>query len=261
MSAAAGQRRAWVERAMGTRISLHLRGADLQTPQVEDAVARVYGDFREIEALLSPFRASSQISALNRGEVALPECDPIVREVADLCDLAKERTDGYFDANVPFPEASGVRGDGPWFNPTGLVKGWAVERAAQRLRALSGCDFCLNAGGDILVGGAAWKIGIENPTDLSHLIARVRISDGAIATSGTTYRGVHILVPQTGAPAEDLLTATVVGPSLVWADIYATAAVARGRGALRWLTGLEDYAGLVVKPGGDALVTPGWPVE
>lgn len=173
----------------------------------------------------------------------------------DLCGQAKDRTDGFFDAHRPGPD--GVLR----FDPAGLVKGWAVERAAVKLRALAGRDFCLNAGGDIILGGQdPWTVGIENPAVPQTLIATLTVTTGAVATSGRAHRGAHILVPQTGVPAAALLAATVTGPSLTWADVYATAAVAMGRNALRWLAGLPGHAGLIVKPGGVALVTPSWPV-
>ncbi|MBT8226468.1 MAG: FAD:protein FMN transferase [Dactylosporangium sp.] len=244
---------------MNMPISIHLRGAGLASPEVERAVAEVFADLRRVEGLFSTFRPDSQVSAINRGQARPGDCHPLVAEVIELCGQARERTDGYFDAYLPRP------GGSRWFNPAGLVKGWAAERAAGWLRALPRRGFCLNAGGDIVVGGSGpregepWTIGIEDPLDTGHLVATVSVPGGAVATSGGTHRGGHIVVPSTGVPAGELLTATVTGPSLMWADVFATAAVARGAGALRWLTRLPGYAGMVVRPGGAALVTPGWP--
>ena len=248
-------RRAWVEQIMGMPISVHLRGPELATAEVTSAVAGVFADLREVEALFSTFRADSQVSAINRGELSPGDYHPLVTEVVELCAEARDRTDGCFDADLPAP------GGGRWFNPAGLVKGWAVERASARLRALPGRDFCLNAGGDIILGGAEpWRVGIEDPTGPDRLIAKIAVTTGAVATSGSAHRGAHILVPATGAPAVGVLAATVTGPSLTWADVYATAAVARGGQALGWLGGLPGYAGLVVRPGGVALVTVDWPL-
>jgi thiamine biosynthesis lipoprotein len=75
-------------------------------------------------------------------------------------------------------------------------------------------------------------------------VAEVR--SGAVATSGTAARGAHIRDPFTGTPATTLLAVTVTGPSLLWADVYATAAFARGPGAAGWLAGLADHSALVV---------------
>ncbi|HEY0399259.1 MAG TPA: FAD:protein FMN transferase, partial [Acidimicrobiia bacterium] len=55
-----------------------------------------------------------------------------------------------------------------------------------------------------------------------------------------------------------LLAATVTGPSLMWADVYATAAVIRGTDALEWLDGLAGYEGLVVTPDGQTFATAGF---
>lgn len=249
-------RRAWVEQIMGMPISLHLRGPDLDAPEVVRAVAEVFADLRETDRLFSPYRPDSLVGAVNRGELLPAGYPPPLAEVVELCERARERTGGYFDAELP-DGSGGIR-----FNPTGLVKGWAAERAATRLRDLAGRDFCLNAGGDVVVGGTApWRIGVEDPRQPQRVVATVTVTGGAVATSGSAHRGAHILVPQTGAPARDLIAATVTGPSLTWADIYATAAVARGRTALRWLGRLPDgYAGLVVKPDGTTLVTGSWPV-
>jgi thiamine biosynthesis lipoprotein len=191
-----------------------------------------------VDAVFSPWRADSQISRLGRGELALADCDPDVRDVAELCEQARERTEGWFDTDLP--AADGSRR----FTPTGLVKGWAVERAAEQLTALDDADFLLNAGGDVIVGCRRtdtpdWQVGIENPADRSALVATVPLRAGGIATSGTAARGAHIVLPRTGRPAGGLLSVTVVGPSLMWADVYATAAFARGPGCAEWLATLS----------------------
>lgn len=240
---------------MNMPISVHLRGPGLDEPEVEQAVAGVFADLHLVEALFSTFRPESQVSAINRGQLHPDEYHPLVSEVVARCEEAREQTDGYFSAYRARPDGT------QWFDPAGLVKGWAVERGSARLRDLGGRDFCLNAGGDIVVGGAEpWRVGIEDPTAPSSLVATVSVTEGAVATSGSAHRGAHIVVPRTGLPASDLLAATVIGPSLTWADVYATAAVVRGRDGLRWLTSLPGYVGLIVKPDGTALVTPGWPV-
>src|SRR4051812_42709774 len=85
------------------------------------------------------------------------------------------------------------------FDPSGVVKGWAVERAAVHLETLPGTDFCLSAGGDLLcrtlnADAPPWRrIGIEDPRDPKRIIAVVPVRTGAVATSGTAYRGEHIV--------------------------------------------------------------------
>jgi thiamine biosynthesis lipoprotein len=45
-----------------------------------------------------------------------------------------------------------------------------------------------------------------------------------VATSGAAARGAHVVDPRTGLGIERAGSATVVGPDLLWADVWATAA-------------------------------------
>jgi thiamine biosynthesis lipoprotein len=148
------------------------------------------------------------------------------------------------------------------FDPSGLIRGWAAERASAHLWAVNGLDFCLNAGGDIVLGGTAdtgeWRIGLEDPDRPERLLTVVAAPGGAVATSSTTGTGAEIVDPYTGVPARGVVAATVTGPSLTWADVYATAAVARGRGAITWLDGVAGYQALVVDSGRGLVSTRGW---
>lgn len=241
-------RRAWVEQIMGMPISLHLRGETARDAGLEPTVEALYDELRDVDALFSTYRDDSQISRLNRGELDLAQADPTVRLVVALCEEARERTDGCFDAQLPSPHG------GTWFDPSGLVKGWAVERASGRLAGLAGLDFCLNAGGDVVMGcgrpqAEPWRVGIEDPDRPQELIAVVRVLAGGVATSGSAHRGLHIVDPRTGTAAGQVRAVTVTGPSLMWADVYATAAVVRGADALAWLRDLAGYEGIVVQDG------------
>jgi len=233
---------------MGMPISVHVRGPGVRGPDVEAAVMRVFAALRDADAVFSTYRPDSDISRLARGEVRLEDCHPDVAEVADLCEQARERTDGWFDSTLS-------DGGQARFDPTGLVKGWAVQRAAGALDGLDGHDFCLNAGGDVLTACSrsdtpSWRIGIEDPAERSRLLDVVTLRDGAVATSGVAARGAHIYDPHTGLPAQGLSSVTVTGPSLLWADVYATAGFSRGPGAREWLSGLIGYAALVVAADG-----------
>ena len=250
-------RRSWVEQIMGMPISVHLRSSEpgaALSPAVELAVAEVFDDLRWVDETFSTYRPSSEVMRLNRGELTADESHPAVQEVIALCEEARRRTDGAFDAHLPGPE--GTR----WFDPSGLVKGWAVERAALHLATLVDVDHCVNAGGDVTIGSTSatpgpWRIGVEDPLDLTRMIAVFELTEGAVATSGRTHRGLHIIDPATGAPAGRLLTATVLGASLMWADVYATAAVVKGDAAIGWLESLADHEGVVVADDGTCHVT------
>lgn len=131
------------------------------------------------------------------------------------------------------------------------MKGWAVERAARALKELPETDFCLSAGGDMVCRtmiaiAPAWRIGIEDPLTPGRVLAVVPVRNGAIATSGLTHRGAHIVDARSGQTPTELASVTVIGPDLVWADIDATAAFALGAEAATWLRRRKSRRGLVV---------------
>lgn len=241
--AADPNRRAWVEQIMGMPISVHVRGADARGPAAAQAAGRLFGDLRSADRIFSTYRADSEISRLARGEIDLASCDPSVREVHRLCEVARLRTDGYVDAWA-------VPGRPGLFDPTVLVKSWAVARAARHFEQIPALALAVGAGGDILVRPGdqpdPWRIGIQDPHDRGRTIATVPVHDGGIATSGLAARGAHIFDPHTGEAAIEVLSATVIGPSLLWADVWATAAVARGASAVEWVDTLTGTSGLLV---------------
>jgi thiamine biosynthesis lipoprotein len=238
------EERAWVEQIMGMPISIHVRGPERPGEVADVAVRAVFDELRWVDATFSPYREESELRRLQRGRLTLEQCDPTMTQVQQLCLTARERTDVYFDAWACSDLGLGV------FDPTGLVKTWAVARAARHLRGAGLDDFAVNAGGDILFATAddapAWQVGIEDPADTSRMLATVPIRDGAIATSGRAARGAHIVNPKTGSRDSALAAATVVGPSLLWADVFATAAIARGDSAREWVDGLAGTSGLLV---------------
>jgi thiamine biosynthesis lipoprotein len=257
-------KRAWVEQIMGMPISIQLRGPGLRGDgaiavhdRAAGAVAATFDQLRQVDAVFSTWIPDSQVSRLARGELALAACDPQVRDVVRLCAEAREVTEGWFDAGrLPGEPDGGSDRGGRAFDPTGLVKGWAVQRACSVLAGtLPEHDVLINAGGDIAVScGRAdtppWRLGIENPADRAETLARVELRSGGLATSGTAARGHHIISPATGLPATGLASVSVIGPSLMWADVYATAAFARGPGCVDWLRTLPGCTWLVVGPDG-----------
>ena len=107
-------------------------------------------------------------------------------------------------------------------------------------------NHCINAGGDVRVrgrpaAGRHWHVGITHPLRPGAFTAAVALTDGAVATSGTAERGLHVFNPLTGQPAAELASVTIVGPSLTPADAYATAALAMGVAAPAWLGSLDGY--------------------
>ena len=142
-------RRVFVEQIMGLPISIHVRGTGAARPEVDVAAAAAFADLRSLDATFSTYRRDSEISRLDRGELALADASPLVHEVIGLCEQARRRTGGAFDARLPAP------GGRHRYDPSGLVKGWAAERAFARFRALPGVDVYLNAGGDVVASCCA----------------------------------------------------------------------------------------------------------
>ena len=166
---AALPRRAWVEEVMGIPMSIHLRGAGVDGAEAADAVAAAFASLREMDRIFSTWRDDSEIMRLRRGELTIEACDPLVAEALDIGSEAARVTGGAFTMLLP-----GDAGD-LVLDPTGLVKGWAVERAAALLADLPGVSACVNGAGDLAVvahedlpdegpDAITWRIGIEDPT-------------------------------------------------------------------------------------------------
>ena len=217
-------RRAWVEQVMGMPISVHVRAVEPTRPDLEAGVARVFAHLRKVDAVLSTWRADSDLLRLQHGE--LDEVHAWVADVTELCLEAEERTDGLFRA---WRRRDGGR---LTYDPTGLVKGWAVAGAAAHLDVVPEISYSIGAGGDIVVGAGrgpsaaapTWRIGIEDPRRPGAVARVVTVRRGAVATSGSAARGAHVVDPRTGWGITRSGSATVVGPELLWADVWATAA-------------------------------------
>lgn len=240
-------RRAWVEQIMGMPVSIHLRGEEVDSPEAAAAVAATYAVLRGMDAIFSTHREDSDIMRLRRGEVSLKECSPFVGEAIAIGEVAQRRTGGAFTTQLPTADA------GLAFDPTGLVKGWAVDLAARELANLPRTSFCINAGGDLLIGAhrdlplggpgsVTWRVGIEDPRDRSLIGGTVSLTHGAVATSGTAARGAHLYDPFAGRQVGRPGSVTVIGPTLLWADIWATALFVGGERAREaFALGALDY--------------------
>jgi thiamine biosynthesis lipoprotein len=243
-----------VEHIMGLPISLRIDGGDADggdsSGGASVAADRVFAWLREVDARFSPFIADSEVSRLGRGELEPHELSADLVEVLDLCEEYRVASGGAFQVRLP----------GRGLDPCAMVKGWAVQRAAELLLAEGVTTFCLNAGGDVVSAGRPWRVGVRHPEQADRLCAVLEITDGAVATSGRYERGDHILDGRTGRPATGLLSLTVVAPSLTEADATATAAFAMGADGIDWAAARESCEVFAVDAERRVFRTSGFPV-
>lgn len=239
-----------VEHVMGMPISLALRGRYAGTDRAAAAWAAAIAHLRGVDAVFSTWRSESWISRLARGEETGVPPEEVI-EVLAIAERARVESGGAFD----------VRRPGVPLDPSGVVKGWAVERAIGCFDELAETDVCLSAGGDLacrsrMPSSPGWRIGVEDPHDPSRLVAVVPLHDGAVATSGLAHRGAHISDPRTGRTPGRLASVTVIDADLTWADIDATAAFVMGPEGAGWLTGRGRTAVIVDRHGVTSVHAP-----
>jgi thiamine biosynthesis lipoprotein len=227
-----------VEHIMGMPIVVDVRDEGVD----EVVLERVFDWLRFVDETFSTYKESSEISRLNQGELTLAHAHPDVREVLVRCEELRCETDGYFDVRAASANA---------LDPSGLVKGWSVDRAAGILDEEGLTDYAVSAGGDMRLRGRAvpescWRVGIQHPLERDRVAAVVEASDCAVATSGAYERGEHVFDPYSGLPPTEVLSVTVVGPDLGTADAYATAAFAMGSRGPHWTARLCGYEAMTI---------------
>ncbi|WP_091558075.1 FAD:protein FMN transferase [Micromonospora pattaloongensis] len=238
---------------MGTAVSLDLAD-DLPRARLDELADGVFDWLHEVDRRFSTYRTDSEVSRLDRRELPHREISDDLRAVLLRCAELWRETDGYFDSY-----ATGR------LDPSGYVKGWAVQVASDRLVAAGAANHCLNAGGDVRVrghnaDGDPWRIGVRHPGDPHRTSWVLTGTDLAVATSGVYERGHHVIDPRRGVAAWGLRSVTVVGPDLGTADAYATAAVAMGAAGAGWAVALPGYDCAVVMDDEHCVQSAGLPV-
>ena len=239
-----------VEQIMGMPIVVDVRD-DVDGGVLDD----LFDWFRAVDRTFSTYKPESEISLIARGELDSNDASADVREILDRCERLCEETHGYFDVRA-----------GGTLDPSGLVKGWSVDRGALILDRAGVQNYAINAGGDIVLRGGAhpdpvWRVGIQHPRLRRAVAAVVEGADLAVATSGAYARGAHVLDPHTGGPPAGVLSVTVTGPELGTADAYATAAYAMGgEAAAAWTVFLpRGYEAMTILEDDRVLLTPSFP--
>jgi thiamine biosynthesis lipoprotein len=228
--------------------------------------------------LWSVFQASRQAEQLSGGLVTPTVLDAMLAYGynASFETLAKEVQAEAVRTPGPLPTTANIRYDldqhsiqlphGLGLDFGGVAKGWAAQQAVGRLQAYGPC--LVDASGDIAIsglqdGGQPWQIGVADPLHPELDLAELLLGRCGVATSGRDYRrwqqnGVwrhHIIDPRSGLPAEtDVLSATVIAPDLIWAEISAkTAFILGSQAGLAWLEQRPALAGILVLEDGRSL--------
>ncbi len=239
-----------VEHVMGTVFSFDVRmDGDADRERVRAGLAAAVAGLHHVDEVFSPYRPDSQVSRLAAGELALADCEPDVAEVFRHCAAEERLSEGWFTPRY----AGGL-------DPTGLVKGWAVQRAVEMIASSGAAAVCVNGGGDVQLHGGPWRVGVSDPLHPGGLAAVVEAHDAlAVATSGPAERGCHIVDPRSGeSPAGSLASLTVVSRGLTQADARATAGYAMGPEARAWLERLDGTEGFAVAADGTTWQTSGF---
>ena len=141
----------------------------------------------------------------------------------------------------------------------GVAKGWAAQQTMLRLSQFA--PALVNAGGDIAISGLQtngepWTIGITDPANPEQSIQILSVKNGGVATSGKDYHRWqrngdwvhHLIDPRTHKPAQtDILTATILAPSVMEAEMAAKTTFILGRHkAMKWLDVHPEFTGYLI---------------
>jgi len=209
--------------------------------------------FKQVDERYSPYKETSLVSKINNHQLAVKEYDRELEEILALCEQTKKDTNGYFD--IVYDNR---------LDPSGLVKGWSIKLAADKLKSKGVKNFYIEAGGDVQVHGVnnshdSWVVGIRNPFKVSEIVKAVKLDDKAIATSGNYLRGDHIYNPLTQKPASNhIVSLSVIGPNILDADRYATAAFAMADEGIYFIDELEGFEAYQINQDAVAIMTKGF---
>lgn len=270
--------------AMGTPcdIQLYAKNAAAAKRIADLAIADVY----RLEARYSRYRSDSFLSAINR-VAATGGRITVDTETAGLLNYAAtcyEQSEGLFDITSgilrkawrfdsgQLPDAEQIQAllanigwhRLRWRQPVlefpepgmeldfgGIVKEYAVDRAAALCREAGARHGVINLGGDVKIIGARadgspWRIGIRDPRAPKAVIKTLQLHEGALASSGDYERCIsidgvrygHVLNPKTGWPVKYLAAVSVVGDFCVVAGSASTIAMLKEDQGPAWLEAL-----------------------
>ncbi|MGH7729925.1 MAG: FAD:protein FMN transferase [Candidatus Eiseniibacteriota bacterium] len=304
---------AWTARTMGTYVRVTLATDDSAGASRE--AQRALAVFQRVDSLMSNWTVTSEVARINReASAAATRVHPEVGAVLAAALRLWHESGGAYDITVePLVRAWGFLG-GPRRVPSegeiraalarvgaervhydpatrllafddprvridlgGIAKGYAVDVAAESLKAHGVTDALVDLSGNMVAlgssggagGAGGWRIGIRDPRDRVPYVARLSITAQAISTSGQYERFLardgrtygHILNPRTGWPAEGLISVTVVSSSAMECDGWDTPLFVMGPlAAKRTARALDHVAAVLIQPG-DGRVDTMWVEE
>ena len=213
----------------------------------------VFAYFEYVDRKFSTYKPESEISLINRQEVTLEQSSEDMQAIFTMAEQTRQETDGFFNI-----DRNGL------YDPSGIVKGWAIYTAAELLRQSGLEDYFVDAGGDIQVSGKNaqgqdWRIGIQNPFNPNEIVKVLSVQNCGVATSGTYVRGPHIYNPKNSdQPVTGIVSLTVIGPDIYEADRFATAAFAMGPAGIVFMETLVGFEAYMIDPNGLATYTSGF---
>jgi thiamine biosynthesis lipoprotein len=234
---------------MGMPITVEI--VDAADGAVVDAV---FAYFDSVDRRFSTYRSDSEIAAINRGCLSSADSSNEMRAVLALAEQTRRETDGFFDIRKP---------DGS-LDPSGIVKGWAIDKAGALVARRGVGDFFIEAGGDVHsrgknADGEEWSVGIRSPFNGAEIVKVVYPRGRGVATSGSYARGQHIYNPHApGRPIDDVVSLTVVGRDVLEADRFATAAFAMGKDGIFFIEAAPGLEGYAINADGRATLTSGF---
>jgi thiamine biosynthesis lipoprotein len=292
-------------KAMGTPCDIQLFAQN--ETQAKRASDLAIADVRRLEQRYSRYRADSFLSAINRvaavgGKITVDAETSGLLNYAETCHL---QSDGLFDITSGLlrqawrfdgdclPDSSQIHAllakvgwhKLRWQAPTlhfpvpgleidfgGIVKEYAVDRAAVLCQSAGIRHGVINLGGDIKIIGpraddSPWLVGIRHPRNVADVLTTLPLHSGALASSGDYERCIivdgirygHVLNPKTGWPVRQMAAVSVVADFCVVAGSAATIAMLKENAGARWLDGLglpHCWVTVLGETGGDLLPMP-----
>ena len=270
------------------------------------AAEAAFSEISRLESVFSSYKPESDISRISRGAgKGAQKVSPEVIEVVEAALKISKLSGGAFDPTigslgelwsfsgevreVPSKAAVneltklvdykqifidqgrvGIRGEDIKMNLGGIAKGYIVGKAVEKLSERGVERMIVKAGGDMFVfsgvDSAPFEIGINHPRLKGRLLGKLKLQNGAIATSGDyerffmagNVRYHHILDPDTGFPARRSISATVTSVDPALADALSTALFVMGEDlGLKMIESIDGVEGVVVDSSGKVHLSSG----